>query len=390
MPVRTETRRGRRILVIDIPYRKVDGTWDRYRRDSVAPGKAGAIEEERRIRDRIARTGSPYETPAPSNLESPGVAGPLFAEIAKTFLSEYAPSALKVSTRTRYEKLIRNVLVPRFGTTPITSIDAAAVRAFDAELAEKTSRRKGQLRRATRNNVQIALRSVLRYAVESENLGAMPSLPPLKRIGRSVLRVMTDTNVEAILGATTHASHRIAFMLAAFAGLRANEVRGLRWRDVTLTTTNGKTTGELVVRRGIVRGIADTPKSGHERVVPLLPRLAEALAAVKRRGPDQPVTTTVRGDAWGDFGLGQAFERSRDRAGVPDTFTFHSLRHYFVTSWLMKGVPAHVVQQLAGHEHLATTQRYAHVTESDLRTAAARVAGNMLETASPGTPSDRS
>ena len=65
MAVREEDRRGKRILVLDIGYRKPDGSWARYRRDSEAATKTAAREEERRIRDRIAKTGSPFDTPPP-------------------------------------------------------------------------------------------------------------------------------------------------------------------------------------------------------------------------------------------------------------------------------------------------------------------------------------
>lgn len=34
------------------------------------------------------------------------------------------------------------------------------------------------------------------------------------------------------------------------------------------------------------------------------------------------------------------------------------LRHYVITSWLRAGIPVHVVQRMAGHTNLSTTQRY--------------------------------
>jgi hypothetical protein len=74
MAVIEKVRRGKRVLVIDFRYRQADGTLTRYRRDTKAPTKAAAREEEKRLLERIARTGSPYESaaepeppPAPSS-----------------------------------------------------------------------------------------------------------------------------------------------------------------------------------------------------------------------------------------------------------------------------------------------------------------------------------
>src|SRR5262245_18519825 len=46
MAVAEKIRRGKRVLTIDVRYRRPDGTLARYRRDSKAPTKAAAREEE--------------------------------------------------------------------------------------------------------------------------------------------------------------------------------------------------------------------------------------------------------------------------------------------------------------------------------------------------------
>ena len=54
-------------------------------------------------------------------------------------------------------------------------------------------------------------------------------------------------------------------------------------------------------------------------------------------------------------------------------WSVYSLRHYAITSWLRKGVPVHVVQKMAGHKNLATTQHYVHFLKGDLEEAARRI-----------------
>ena len=94
--------------------------------------------------------------------------------------------------------------------------------------------------------------------------------------------------------------------------------------------------------------------------------LRQALLAVgaDRRPKDSPVALTTRGKPWGQKGLWEAFDATLRRAKL-DHCRYHALRHFFVTTLFRGGVSAHVVQKLAGHADLATTQRYAHIQGAD-------------------------
>jgi len=168
----------------------------------------------------------------------------------------------------------------------------------------------------------------------------------------------------------------MAFKLAAFAGLRANEVRGLRWSDVDLKV------GIITVRRGLTLGVEVTPKSHHQRVIPIGQRLRATLetAPPKKASPWGPMALTAHGKPWGESGLNQAFGRAMERARL-DGWSFHDLRHFFVTELFRNGASAVAIQQLAGHADLATTQRYADLDANDLRSAIERIDGNGVVTA---------
>ena len=83
------------------------------------------------------------------------------------------------------------------------------------------------------------------------------------------------------------------------------------------------------------------------------------------------MATTTAGKLWGKFGLNQAFQRAQKRVGRSGA-CFHDLRHFFVTELFRQGVSAPVVQKLAGHADLSTTQRYADMVASDLVAAIAK------------------
>ncbi len=85
------------------------------------------------------------------------------------------------------------------------------------------------------------------------------------------------------------------------------------------------------------KGVTSTPKSGHEREIPLA----------------DPLYAPLQGREKGELGPLQAFQRAQERAGGSG-FRFHDLRHFFVTQLFRGGSPAPAVQALAGHADLAT------------------------------------
>lgn len=143
----------------------------------------------------------------------------------------------------------------------------------------------------------------------------------------------------------------------------------------------GASLGALDLERGEVRVVG----KGRKERIGLLGRPArQALATyladgrpvlLARRTTDGPaappshVFLNQRGAPLGVRGLRFRLDRLRARAGLPLGVSPHTLRHSFATHLLDGGADLRVVQELLGHESLATTQIYTHVSGTRLRTA---------------------
>lgn len=373
MTVRKDERRGK--LVIDLGYRAPNGKTARYRRDAQVQTLIAARAEERRLMALISLHGKPLE---PSNTENnptdPAVAdGPpekTFAEVVAEYRATYMISDLKVTTRRGYHSVLNGALLPRFGRLRISEVNGEAAGALDLDMSMR------KVSRGTRNNVQAVLRSVLRFAVFRGYLDEAPSkMPRLRPVEPSILEIPTDAEVTTILTEAGEVQRR-SFAIMAFAGLRPNEVRALRRRDLRLRRESGEPVGGfLSVREGRSYGETHTPKTG-VREVPIAPALARLLGPLEEGPRDGHIAITERGDPWGQHGLDQAFGRVRKRARL-EGWSVYCLRHYAITAWLRAGVPVHIVQKMAGHKHLSTTQRYVDYLKEDLEEAAKRMATIM-------------
>ena len=144
------------------------------------------------------------------------------------------------------------------------------------------------------------------------------------------------------------------FTLLYGGGLRIGEALALNRRDAP----GG---GSMTVRG----------KGQKERVVPVLPAVAEAItgyldACPHAGGGDAPLFLGVRG-ARLNAGVAQRQMRLlRADLGLPETATPHSLRHSFATHLLAGGGDLRTIQELLGHASLSTTQRYTEVDSERL------------------------
>lgn len=144
---------------------------------------------------------------------------------------------------------------------------------------------------------------------------------------------------------------------------------------------------QLCIQRSEWRGHVSVPKGGQLRRVPMTTRLSLALKEY-RHLKSQRVLRDADGSSLTQDVVGDHVRRAARTAGVPVSGA-HRLRHTFCSHLAMRGAPSRAIQELAGHQDLATTQRYMHLSPAAIEGAIRLLeqpqpltrSGDMLETA---------
>lgn len=205
-----------------------------------------------------------------------------------------------------------------------------------------------------------------------------------------------DLSVEEVTRLINLAEGELKMLLCigARTGLRLGDAALLQWHEVDLAkelivkipSKTARRAPDEKVRIPILTDLRDMLSEipGHARSGYVLPGLAEAY----RRKIDQ-VTDKIQahfrrcGIETHKAGTGpQRDEKGKIVPGVKRAVVivgFHSLRHFFVTQCVERGVPLNVLKGMVGHLSGSITERYMHRSDAALQ-AAARI---MTLTAPP-------
>jgi integrase/recombinase XerD len=193
---------------------------------------------------------------------------------------------------------------------------------------------------------------------------------PLVRVPRTLPKILSPTEVVALLGALRTDRDRAMVYAMVLGGLRRCEVIGLRLGDVQVSERS------LFIAEG---------KGGHQRVIPIsntfFSSVGDYLHHERPRGCETDrVFVTLKGPNRGKpmtaDGVDKILQAARARAGL-ERATCHQLRHTCLTRLREAGMELEAVQAQAGHVSIESTRIYLHLSDdwlaSEYRRAAERI-----------------
>ena len=177
-------------------------------------------------------------------------------------------------------------------------------------------------------------------------------------------QTLSDAQLRRVLQYCRSRRHPLrdeTIMLVSFyAGLRAIEIAALTIGDVV--DEGGRVRSQFVLK-------ASQSKGGKTRTVYLSQRLWRALgqytATLDCTQAERALFASQKGGAFSANTMCQLFLDIYKAVGLKDASS-HSGRRTFITRLANKGVGVRLLAELAGHSHIATTQRYIDVNADQL------------------------
>ena len=247
-------------------------------------------------------------------------------------------------------------------TAPGQALDLASVTASDirAWLIDRSARRDAPA--TLRLKVQ-ALRALYRYLMRCGQVSVNPAAQvELAKLAKPLPKFVREKTVDAVLDADidmddfAQVRDRLIVMLFYETGIRLSELIGLQDAAVDIDKHELK-----------VRG-----KRDKDRIVPFGDELAHWVTDYRRLRADVParcgnLLITPKGKPLYPSLVYHVVHNSLAGAGATGKLSPHVLRHTFATVMLNNGAELNNVKELLGHESLAATQVYTHVTLSELK-----------------------
>lgn len=236
--------------------------------------------------------------------------------------------------------------------TPANSAKSATRFLINPKSLDPDARRK---RRVTANNAVSILRAALLLAWEAGKIvddrgwrrtfrfkdGVRPRTDILTRQQFENLLAVADAEIKTLLIGLFYTGCRISELLSIQAGdLLANRL-AVYIRPVK------KVDAHYVA----------LPPSGYDYF----------LSLAKNRGSKDLIFTRADGSNWTRYTMQSRYRAALDKAGLPDRYVFHTIRHTYASLRLQEGISPIAVARQLGHRHVRTVmQTYAHCTDDVL------------------------
>ncbi|MGO9087170.1 MAG: tyrosine recombinase XerC [Candidatus Sulfotelmatobacter sp.] len=235
-------------------------------------------------------------------------------------------------------------------------IDHIAIRGFLSQLYEKGLSKTSVARSLA------AVRSLYRWLAQEGVVEQNPAkLVATPRLPKKLPRVPTIEEMNSVLdgqmpeAAAFPERDRLMLELLYGCGIRNSELTGINLDDIRLSA-------EAILIRGKGKKERYVPfgESAKNALTAYLPARQTTIGEARRNTP--ALLVNQRGGRLTTRSVGRIIKKIAVAKGLSPDVHPHTLRHAFGAHMLEEGADLRAIQELLGHERLATTQRYTQLS----------------------------
>ena len=250
--------------------------------------------------------------------------------------------------------VFKNHILPYFGLKNMVEIKKSEIITLHSNMVQIK-----KLAPATANKVLVFISHIFNVALELEIKGI--EVNPANKIKPYLLnnakeRYLTKEEAARLIEAINQTQQNIHLKyiipMLILTGARKGEVLKAKHEDFNLNQ---------------LCWTIPTSKSGKKRVLPITPQLLELYNSIPKTNGEYLFTSPITGKPY--VTIFTSWNSARIKAGLKDV-RIHDLRHSFASALVNNGRSLYEVQILLGHSTSKMTQRYAHLSNESLMSAA--------------------
>jgi integrase/recombinase XerC len=252
------------------------------------------------------------------------------------------------------------------GIVDVEDIRPTVIRAYLVELNQRG------LARASRARKIASLRSFFSFLAKQDVIVQSPVTGVRSpKLDRRLPKFLRSPEIDALMAAPVSGRREMAMAMRDIAlletlyasGMRAAELVGMNMEDLDLAEGNA-----TVIGKGNKQRLALIGSKAQEALGMYFRSGRPMLLAKNPAGRSERAVFLNRfGGRLSDRGVRKLFDKYTTIVSGTVKITPHVLRHSFATHLLSNGADLRFVQELLGHESVATTQIYTHVTTSQMK-----------------------
>lgn len=279
---------------------------------------------------------------------------PMFGDYLVSFLSTFKNKQSN-TTMVNRDRVVKNHILPKFGSTLVTDITVTSIQAWFDELGQKYSKE-------TIQKIRHIMSPALDSAIEDGFIDKNPMKSSRLVVGgketqhHKAIPSQLMENLRSIIQTFPERQRRMAALLS-YTGMRFEQVLGLRWQDIDDDWVR--------IDRAVVHPTRNKPQvkapktKTSKRKIPVPKEFFQKLGTRQQTGFVLWSTSGQPGEIPLSYTEARrSFKKITSSCGL-DEYSAHDFRDTCATEWRERGLSPDIISRMLGHSKTdITEQRY--------------------------------